>query len=65
MTAFYDDPYACIDEAFDALNNEEYEQAQAHALIAVAIVLLGFLEEPSGDGGVPAAPIQYEDFGAD
>lgn len=65
MTAYYDDPYACIDEAFDALNNEEYGQAQAHALIAVAIILLGVLEEPA-ESSVPAAPIRYEDFrGAD
>ena len=65
MTAFYDDPYCLIDEAFEAVNNEEYSQAQAHALIAIAIVLLGFLDEPADEGGVPAAPIMYEDFPGD
>lgn len=64
MTAFYDDPYACIDEAFAAVNASDYKQAQSHALIAIAIILLGFLEEPA-ESGVPAAPIMYEDFPGD
>lgn len=64
MTAFYDDPYCLIDEALDAVNNEEYKQAQSHALIAIAIILLGFLDEPA-ESGVPAAPIMYEDFPGD
>lgn len=62
---FYDDPVAVIDEAFDAVNAGEMEAAQAHALIAIAIVLLGIAVE-DGDGesdtSVPAGPILYEDY---
>lgn len=64
MASFYDDPYECVDEAFNALNDGEVEEAQAHALIAIAIVLLGAVEndEVEPDDTVPAGPILYEDY---
>lgn len=65
MTSFYDDPYEVIDEAFAAINAGDVKAAQAHALIAIAIVLLGMAaddDEEDLDTAVPAGPILYEDY---
>lgn len=60
--AFYDDPYAWIDDAAESLERLDHERAQAEALTALAIILLSIAESLNRDSSVPAAPITYEDF---
>lgn len=63
MTEFYDDPYSFIDDACDAINMSDYKLAQASALTAIAIVLLGLVESPDEESSVPASPIPYDEYG--
>lgn len=62
MPVFYDDPYSWIDDACESIERMDQSRAQSEALIAIAIVLLGFVESQQDDSDVPAAPIIYEDF---
>lgn len=57
---FYSDPYSFIDDACDAIMVSDWKQAQAQALTAIAIILLGFSDR---DDGVPASPIPYDEYG--
>lgn len=62
MATFYDDPYAWIDDACESIERADHRKAQAEALTALAIILLGFVQSSTSDESVPAAPIHYEDF---
>lgn len=62
MAAFYDDPYAWIDDAAESIERLDHRRAQAEALTAIAIILLSLVEGQVEESSVPAAPIMYEDF---
>lgn len=62
MTEFYDDPYSYIDDACESMDRLDLVRAQTEALIAIAIILLGFVEDGED---IPAGPISYEQFNVD
>lgn len=49
-----------IDEAVESLMSGQWDKAQAEAMIAIAMLLVDMQFEVDA---VPAAPIEYDDFG--